>query len=153
MAADRTSRSLTPIPRRDICCSATSCKPRTVPTPALCRFVAKLAVASRVIAQGPLAGDLFHLLQVVPVMAAHGFHDSLERHVAVIPPGAPGTQMTAAAKEVVDRRCNVPATSLTIKMRWHITKWSPTEKPPWKCFAERPARNLHGGPEREQKRR
>ena len=52
-----------------------------MPIPALCRFVAKLAVASGVIAQGPLVGDLFYLLQVVPVMAAHGFHDGVQRHV------------------------------------------------------------------------
>jgi hypothetical protein len=81
MAADRTSRSSARFRRDDSCCSTTSCTSHTVPTPALCRFVAKLAVASGVIAQGPLAGDLFHLLQVVPVMAAHGFHDGVQRHV------------------------------------------------------------------------
>ncbi len=81
MAGDRTSRSSARFRRDDSCCSTTSCTSHTVPTPALCRFVAKLAVASGVIAQGPLAGDLFHLLQVVPVMAAHGFHDGVQRHV------------------------------------------------------------------------
>jgi len=29
-----------------------------------------------------LARDLFHLLQVVPIMAAHGLDDGLQRHVA-----------------------------------------------------------------------
>lgn len=31
---------------------------------------------------GALACDLFDLLQVVPVMAAHGFHNCLQPHVA-----------------------------------------------------------------------
>ena len=82
MAADRTSRSSARFRRDDSCCSTTSCTSHTVPTPALCRFVAKLAVASGVIAHGPLAGDLLHLLQVVPVVAAHGFHNCLQPHVA-----------------------------------------------------------------------
>src|ERR1700735_904053 len=30
----------------------------------------------------PLAGDFFYLLQVVPIVAAHGFQDGFECHVA-----------------------------------------------------------------------
>src|ERR1039457_7607640 len=78
MAADRTSRNFGPIPPRRFLRSTTSCTSLTVPAPALCRFVAKLAVASGVIAHGPLAGDLLHLLQVVPVVAAHGSHNCLQ---------------------------------------------------------------------------
>lgn len=76
--AARTSRSLAQFRRDDSCCSKTSCTSRTVPTPALCHFVAKLAVASSL----SLAGDLLYQLQVVPIMAAHDFHDGFEGHIA-----------------------------------------------------------------------
>src|ERR1022692_1679139 len=100
MAADRTSRSSARFRRDDSCCSTTSCTSHTVPTPALCRFVAKLAVASGVIAQGPLAGDLFHLLQVVPVMVP-----GLRSSRAAVRPDSAATILAALRQAAHLTRC------------------------------------------------